>query len=296
MDYWPDDYVEIYRQREREGCNDRALVIRARGMDCRVVFRDGYFLLLVDPSRQHEAVRELDEYDREDHAPPPPLQPLPSTGGGSSGTLAYVSCLLLVAVLAGQHAFSVDWFRAGRLHTGLILDGQWWRVVTALTLHMDIAHLVGNLLVGSVFGFFLGRLLGDGAAWSAILLSGILGNAWSVLLQEPGHSAVGASTAVFGALGILSAYTWRLRSHLAHAWALRLGPLVAGVTLLAWLGTGDEQTDIVAHLTGFLSGCAIGVLLARGGRPTSPGPAWQWCLAGASLLALTGAWCAALMG
>jgi membrane associated rhomboid family serine protease len=294
MDYWPEDYLELFRHRDRGLCNERALVLRARGIDCRTVYQDGVFLLLVEPGRALESAEELAQYELEDHAPAPRLQPLPSIGIGFAGVTAYIACLLLVGILDNQHALASDWLRQGILSTGLVRQGEWWRVITALTLHMDIAHLLGNIMVGAVFGYFLGKLLGDGLAWFAILMSGALGNALSVLLQDPTHSAAGASTAVFGALGILSAYTWRLRRGLAHLWALRIGPLVAGVTLLAWLGTGDEKTDIVAHLTGFLAGGVIGVLLAAGGNPPRLGITGQWALAAASLGLVFGAWVLAL--
>ena len=66
--------------------------------------------------------------------------------------------------------------------------------------------------------------------------------------------SVGASTAVFTALGLLAAYSWRERHLMAQRPAQRYGPLFAGVILLGWLGTSGEHTDVMAHLLGFAVG------------------------------------------
>ena len=69
---------------------------------------------------------------------------------------------------------------------------------------------------------------------------------------------MGASTAVFTALGLMAAHSWKIRLPLRQSWARRWAPLVAGTVLLGWLGTAGEGTDIVAHLLGFTVGCLLG--------------------------------------
>jgi membrane associated rhomboid family serine protease len=44
---------------------------------------------------------------------------------------------------------------------------------------------------------------------------------------------------------------------LFQLWAV---PLVTGLVFLAWFGTGSENTDTSAHLTGFLCGLPLGAL------------------------------------
>jgi membrane associated rhomboid family serine protease len=91
-------------------------------------------------------------------------------------------------------------------------------------------------------------------AWLLILIGGTVGNLMNVLVQRPWHTAIGASTAVFAALGLLAAYLWTGKQLIRDSWARRWAPVVGAVVMLAWLGTGGERTDIVAHLTGFLAG------------------------------------------
>jgi membrane associated rhomboid family serine protease len=118
---------------------------------------------------------------------------------------------VLFDVLKRNQAFSLDWWRAGMSHAGLIQEGEWWRAVTALSLHADTVHLAGNLGFGLVFGFLAGQLLGWGRAWFGMVFAGALGNALNAFVQAPSHASVGASTAVFATLGILAAYSWTRR-------------------------------------------------------------------------------------
>jgi len=58
---------------------------------------------------------------------------------------------------------------AGALVAGPTRGGEFWRAVTALTLHLDVGHLLANLGFGTVFGLLAGQLLGAGVAWATVL-------------------------------------------------------------------------------------------------------------------------------
>jgi membrane associated rhomboid family serine protease len=148
------------------------------------------------------------------------------------------------------------------MNAGVVRDGEWWRSVTALTLHVDFGHLISNLLFGIVFGFMAGRTLGGGVAWLAIVIAGTLGNSINALIQDRAHTSIGASTAVFSALGVLVANALRHWGDKSSRW-IRWRPLIGGVVLLGFTGVGGERTDVAAHFTGFLAGLAIGWLGCR---------------------------------
>ena len=108
---------------------------------------------------------------------------------------------------------------------------------------------------------------------------------------------MGASTAVFTALGLLVAYSWRLRLLMPQGWASRLAPLVAGAVLLGWFGTAGEGTDIVAHVLGFAFGCLLGVAAALPRVQAALERMPQWVAGVAALAQLGIAWtCAILRG
>jgi membrane associated rhomboid family serine protease len=129
-------------------------------------------------------------------------------------------------------------------------------------LHLDAAHISANIAAGAWFGYLAGRLLGPGTAWALVVLGAGAANLIEALLAAADHTAVGASTAVFTALGLLAAFSWRERHLLPLRRAQRYGPLFAGVVLLGWLGTSGENTDVMAHLLGFAVGAVFGAVIA----------------------------------
>ena len=164
-----------------------------------------------------------------------------------------------------RHAFGIDWSAVGAANAGEMQAGAWWQAITALTLHAGVRHLLGNLGFGVLFGLLAAPVLGSGLAWLTTLLAGGLGNALNALLQPPDHTAVGASTALFGTVGILATHAWLTRPVRSRGGLRRFAPLGGGVMLLAFLGFGGKDVDIGAHVLGFLAGGAIGVGLVLGG-------------------------------
>jgi membrane associated rhomboid family serine protease len=174
-----------------------------------------------------------------------------------------------MALVSPDMGLGVDWLAAGRMDGARMLAGEWWRPVTALMLHADAAHLLGNLLFGSFFAYSVCRYFGGGFGWLAIVACGALGNVANGFLAGQDHRSLGASTAVFAALGLLSGYLWR-RGFPSHASRReQLAPVIAGIGLLAFTGTGGENTDIGAHLLGFVAGFGGGIAVARTGVPTA---------------------------
>lgn len=261
------DWSTVATGTERESA-ELALVLASRGFEYERGFCDGVWQLRVPAAQAASARNELADY-REENAATGTPGPLRIVGRGWPGVLVYASVLMLVAVCNRQSVFGLDWLAIGEVDGGKMLHGQWWRAATALTLHSGLDHLLGNLLFGAFFGFYAARYLGAGLAWAAITASGVLGNALNILVQAPDHRAIGASTAVFGALGLLSAYTWRRRLAPNLPMRVRIAPLIAGLGLLAYTGTAGANTDIGAHLMGFASGLGFGFVFARWRIPTA---------------------------
>lgn len=247
--------VSLFGSPSKKRCMEYVLVLQALNIRCEVLPRDGEFTLLVLARDADRAREQLRLYLRENQAGPPRIDPRFRVPDGLACVCLYGVTILFFAVLQWNQAFSLDWWRAGMSHAGLIREGEWWRTLTALSLHTDTVHLAGNLVFGCIFGFLAGGLLGWGLAWSGMLLAGALGNAFNAFVQAPGHASIGASTMVFATLGILAAYAWKRRRSRIGRWV----PLGAGIALLAFLGMG-ERTDIFAHFAGFVSGCLFGLV------------------------------------
>jgi membrane associated rhomboid family serine protease len=167
-----------------------------------------------------------------------------------------------------------------------------------LTLHLDGAHLAANIGAGVWFCYLAAAQIGSGSAWLLIVTGAAAANLIEALLGPPSHLSVGASTAVFTALGLLAAHSWRLRSSYRQRWAVRWAPLVAGVVLLGWFGSGGggedsaapTQIDIVAHAIGFAVGGLLGALAAQPRARQVLARVPQWLSGLAALASIVTAW------
>lgn len=259
----PPNLVEVFRSLRMPDCDQQTLILSAVGIHSWTVVRGGMFVVVVPEESAASAVRHLVEVAQESRAPVH-IPKLPTVRPWAwTGSILYALVMMAVAYAAGSGAFGFDWLEGGSLNGGIPATHEWWRVVTALTLHADVGHLLSNLTFGTVLGFLASRAVGGGVAWASILLGAMMGNALDAMVMPEEQRSIGASTAVFAALGILSAYSWMTESATNLRWAKRLGPLIAGVMLLGFLGAGGERTDVIAHVTGFASGCLLGVGLGK---------------------------------
>lgn len=257
----PAEWVSIFRSASRRPCEEQALVLKAMGVDHLVTELPDGCHVLVHTRDAAAALEQLRLYQRENpgrRAPPwPDIEPT----RGLAAAFAFAIVLSLSFVAQARYAFGIDWLSAGELVAGSVRGGEWWRVFTALMLHGDVAHVAGNVVFGAFFGYLGGQYLGSGVAGLAIVWMAGLGNLANAWVQAAGHRSIGGSTAVFAALGLVAAFVWGISRRFTLGWARRWAPIVGAVALLAYTGTGDEQTDIVAHLTGFLAGAAGGAVI-----------------------------------
>jgi rhomboid protease GluP len=290
----PAEAAEVFRSFWRSACDERGFVLHAVGIPSQVVWLGRAWALLVPVTEQAAALAQLERYEHEN---PPRRQATaaePLHRGAGLGSLGYVAVMLLVGYLAGAMALGADWLGAGALRAGPTRSGELWRAITALTLHLDVGHLLANLGFGTVFGLLAGQLLGPGIAWATVLAAAASANLLNAFIQPATHSSVGASTAVFATLGLLAAYAWRRRRDQGDRWAYRWAPLIAGVILLGFTGAGGERTDVLAHLTGFVMGLVAGVAHANWRVPR--GAVAQVVAGAAAVAALVLAWTLALSG
>jgi rhomboid protease GluP len=267
--------AEIFRSARVPECNERAFMLYAVGI-ASAIARDGAeFVLLVDLNEAVAASEHLRKYEIErlnkPPRPPPPPKLYPQAWVGS---VIYALVVIGVSFAISNGLWRLDAFDVGELDAGLVQKGQWWRVWTALTLHLDGPHLAANTVAGVWFGYLAARLMGAGNAWLLVVVGAGLANWIEAFFGPAAHRSVGASTAVFTALGLLSAYSWRTRLAFPQRWALRWGPLIAGIVLLSWTGTGGQSldqpventggqaVDVLAHALGFAVGMLAGAVAA----------------------------------
>jgi rhomboid protease GluP len=278
------------------------LTLRARGIPAMLQRLDEAIALHVLPVHAEAARAELDAMEAEElearraveagtgvRAARMPYSRLAPIGGA-------LFALLLVGfyTITGPSAERSHWFAAGASDAARVLAGEWWRTVTALTLHADSNHVLSNIALGGIVITMVMRRTGVGLGAALVVLAGALGNLVNAWGYGAHHSSIGFSTAVFGAIGILGGLTYisavRDRSTLRGrpAWI----PIAGAVALLAMLGA-SEKSDMLAHLFGTFTGLAVG--LAAGATNLRPRTWWGQSVAGLAALGMVaGAWHLAL--
>lgn len=266
---------------------DWALVLASAGIAHRLVEGDGAFALVVDERDAAAGASALSAFDAE--SVPAVVPPAPDLGPSALGVVAAaVLCTMFVVAGAREASVPSRWFAVGSASAAEILHGQWWRAVTALMLHADLLHLVGNAIACLLFVSAVGRWLGPGLGAATIVGSAALANLMTALVHRTAFVSVGASTATFAALGLVAGLQlvrrWRHDVRRRYAWL----PLGAGLGLFAMLGAG-EHADMWAHFFGLAVGAATGTTVAATGvRP--PGRVGQVLFMLGVSAVLVGAW------
>lgn len=294
MPFDPTDLALLWTSPDERALREHELVLRAREVPY-VVMRDRARWSIYVPARELERARgEIVEYESE-NVGWPRRDTLPRVLPGAwSGIALYAALLLGVAFLAGERGSGVDWYRRGVADAARIRSGELWRAATALTLHADLPHVLSNVFFGAVLGALVTLVHGVGFAWLVILSAGFLGNVANAWLQPGDHFSVGASTAVFGAAGILAGSEVRRRVLLQSSKLRILAAPFMAVLLLAYLGVGGERTDVLAHVTGLVAGFPLGYAASLVPRTRLERRSFQTLAASLTLALLATAWYLAL--
>lgn len=235
-----------------------SLTLSAAGISHRIqVISDHHFEIFVSVSDLQEATDELQQYEEENRHWPP-TQTYDSYAPIFRAMAPIVVALLIyIYGLSGDWNKDSIWFAMGAGDSAAILSShQYYRLITALTLHADAVHLLGNCVLGSFLLHFLLLAMGNGIGLFSVLVSATIANFINVLVHGPGHHFVGFSTAVFVVIGMLC--TIRFAGNTRQSMFPFLMPVMAGFALLALLGSSGERTDLGAHLFGLLCGLITG--------------------------------------
>ncbi len=247
---------------------EHSLVVLAMNLECWIFQGEDRYAIHADPAELPRIRREFELYRAEQAERREKVDP-PVFPAGMELAAGWAVALLAVFLWQGRDLQLAERFCNS---STALAAGEWWRPFTSLFLHADAGHLLGNVFLGGIFCVMVAHSVGAWRGWALILAAGTLGNALNAALRLPAEFlSLGASTATFGAVGVLvgtaSVRAWRSRSYRE----LRpvLVPLVIGLVLLGWYGTGGEaaaagesNTDVAGHFAGFASGTLLGAAAA----------------------------------
>jgi rhomboid protease GluP len=272
-----------------------SVVLSAAGIAHQVSRQGPAWRIAVEPAQRAAAIEAVALYLKENPVRPARQPTFLATGTRTYSALYVAAILVLIHVLiapGSEHERFVSKFGADAAR---IMAGELYRCTTALLLHANMPHLLGNVAGLILFGTATASLCGWGVGWAMILATGFAGNWVTAWWYGYDHLSIGASTSVFGAVGICTALSlWNGRQHgsrgAQRSWRRWL-PLAGGLALLGFLGT-STHADLMAHLSGFALGLVFGgtAVLASGRLPCRT-PAWlQWIAAVAASATVAICW------
>ena len=284
-----DSEVSLRTTGEDKLADEWALVLVAQGLRPSVTRGPDGIVLSVPEHEIERARAVLLAYENEN-----PEKPVTSAERVSSanplmvGAAAGILILVFFVITAILNP-TMSWSARGSADAQRILSGELWRAVTALTLHADVGHALSNAVALGLLLGALSTLLGTGLAIALILLAGAGGNLANAFLRASPHVSLGASTAIFGAVGALGCLSALMRRKNASPGRRAWLPMAAALALLGMLGTAGERVDVWAHLFGLLAGTVLGIVITIV-APRPPGVAIQWACGSAAVAALICCW------
>ena len=149
----------------------------------------------------------------------------------------------------------------GAKQNALIDQGQYWRFVTLMFLHIGFIHLFFNNYALWIVGQEIERLYGSARFVVIYLLTGLAGSVASYF-YKPDSVSAGASGAIFGLFGLLATFAFRYRKEIPQSISSQIKrqviPLIA---INLGIGFLVPMVDNSAHVGGLLTGVLLGLIV-----------------------------------
>ncbi|TMU83725.1 rhomboid family intramembrane serine protease [Bacillus sp. BHET2] len=141
-----------------------------------------------------------------------------------------------------------------------IKEGEWWRLITPIFVHMGFAHLLFNSFSLVLFGPPLEKYLGKAKFISLYLACGVFANIITYLIKPLTYSHVGASGAIFGLFGFYIAMIVMKHPFITKESRQVILPIVIIGVVMTFMQSG---INITAHIFGLIAGFVISWIAGR---------------------------------
>lgn len=145
----------------------------------------------------------------------------------------------------------------------LVRSGEWWRIITSMFLHADASHILGNMLMLIYLSGILMKFYTNFEYITIYMVSGIVGNMFSLMLMGDAARSLGASGAIMGLGGVL---IYRMFFGSSAKAFRRAGSYIIIAFMVFYnlaYGLFVEGIDNYAHFFGFASGFIIAFIIGR---------------------------------
>jgi rhomboid protease GluP len=215
--------------------------------------------------------------------------------GRASWVLFLIAAVTTGVFIAEERAGGSDvrtvLLRFGAARGAHVRAGEWWRLVTAVFVHIGPRHLLANVATLLVLGPALAAALGAGRFAFVYVVAGAAGNALSYWITPSDVVSAGASGAILGVLGALGGQRLRFaRSARYRGWQV----VAAILAYLAIAVGASPEVDTAAHVGGLGAGFVLGLVIPPAGAVPSARDRLLGVICGALALLLAAAAFAAL--
>lgn len=163
--------------------------------------------------------------------------------------------------VAGSSTSAQVMLEHGALFTeSVLVDHEYYRLVTSMFMHFGIEHLFFNMLLFYYLGTLLEDEMGMGVYTFTYLFAGIIGNIASVMYYsatDPFVISAGASGAVFGLVGVVA---WQVIRHHGRYGRIGMTQIALMIVFSLYNGITEGGVNNVAHIAGLAAGFLCGVL------------------------------------
>ena len=156
------------------------------------------------------------------------------------------------------------------INASAVAQGEWWRIFTSAFFHLGAIHLAFNMYVLYLYGQIAERMYGR-IEFLAIYLLCAAGGSVLTILVDPDQSAVGASGAIFGVVGLLFVVSRRHHAVLggqARTMVAGIGSYLVFLLVFTFIVPNISWTG---HLGGLIVGATLGFFLPPTGVETMAG-------------------------
>ena len=170
-------------------------------------------------------------------------------------TALIVINIFIYALTGMPFSWSKELYYQGFGINALVAEGEWWRLLTPMFLHIGVMHLLFNMFSLFIFGPELEKITGKARFITIYMLSGIFANIATYFLGGIETAHAGASGAIFGIFGAFGALIYYTKKALPQLRQIML-PIIILSVIMTFLQPG---VNIIGHISGLIVGFIIGL-------------------------------------
>lgn len=176
--------------------------------------------------------------------------------------LAIIVLVFLLQELAGGSTNSEVLVQFGASYGPFILEGESWRLLSSMFVHIGLTHLLFNGFALYTIGRDVEIFYGYKRFAFVYFGSGLFGSLVSFVIRGPMEFSAGASGAIFGLIGAELAFLWFHRERLGELGRQQRQRILSLILLNLIIGFSIAVVNNAAHIGGLIGGFGLGYLLA----------------------------------